>query len=122
MILFKMLTRGIISEINGCISTGKEVGSTTTLTTLSYGPEHQWNEHSAGLCCHKHAIKHVLTVYGGARWKGLHEPVSISRAPVHIEAGKEEWVEGGMEAPICMDCQRGKQKWGGTWRGQSGLK
>jgi len=25
MILFKMLTRGIISEINGCISTGKEV-------------------------------------------------------------------------------------------------
>lgn len=25
MILFKMLTRGVISEINGCISTGKEV-------------------------------------------------------------------------------------------------
>ncbi|MEQ2290085.1 Serine/threonine-protein kinase RIO1, partial [Ameca splendens] len=25
MILFKMLSRGIISEINGCISTGKEV-------------------------------------------------------------------------------------------------
>lgn len=25
MILFKMLSRGVISEINGCISTGKEV-------------------------------------------------------------------------------------------------
>ncbi|KAG8133299.1 putative Serine-threonine-protein, partial [Naja naja] len=26
MILFKMLSRGVISEINGCVSTGKEVG------------------------------------------------------------------------------------------------
>src|SRR4051812_1150032 len=30
MILFKMLTRGVISEINGCISTGKEVRTDTT--------------------------------------------------------------------------------------------
>lgn len=29
MILFKMLTRGVISEINGCISTGKEVSFIT---------------------------------------------------------------------------------------------
>lgn len=30
MILFKMLTRGVISEINGCISTGKEVSFLTS--------------------------------------------------------------------------------------------
>lgn len=40
MILFKMLSRGVISEINGCISTGKEVSylrgdSDVTIAELS---------------------------------------------------------------------------------------
>lgn len=31
MILFKMLSRGIICQIDGCISTGKEVSHSPTL-------------------------------------------------------------------------------------------
>jgi len=34
MILFKMLSRGVISEINGCISTGKEVSFITNDTIV----------------------------------------------------------------------------------------
>jgi len=36
MILFKMLSRGVISEINGCISTGKEVSVVTNDVTVSF--------------------------------------------------------------------------------------
>lgn len=31
MVLFKMLNRGVFHDINGCISTGKEVRSATLL-------------------------------------------------------------------------------------------
>lgn len=36
MILFKMLSRGVISEINGCISTGKEVSVVTNDVIASF--------------------------------------------------------------------------------------
>ncbi|XP_042338692.1 serine/threonine-protein kinase RIO1-like [Plectropomus leopardus] len=35
MILFKMLSRGIISEINGCISTGKEVRDHLSIQSIT---------------------------------------------------------------------------------------
>lgn len=36
MILFKMLSRGVISEIHGCISTGKEVSIWLFLCSMSW--------------------------------------------------------------------------------------
>jgi RIO kinase 1 len=32
IILFKMIGRGLIHEVNGCVSTGKEVGSSPNLS------------------------------------------------------------------------------------------
>jgi RIO kinase 1 len=42
IILFKMIGRGLIHEVNGCISTGKEVSkSYIVINVSSYNPSHR---------------------------------------------------------------------------------
>lgn len=48
MILFKMLSRGVICEINGCISTGKEVSSHSSIQSAI---THQYTCLSSGGTC-----------------------------------------------------------------------
>lgn len=92
MILFKMLSRGVICEINGCISTGKEVRGHSSVhadqRSLIYWPADQCVTAALCVCVHQANVYHANTSAGENR------AIKIYKTSILLFKDRDKYVSG----------------------------